>query len=131
MNKKTVIAILGVVLVILFVVGNVLSSDNSSKMPTGTYREGMAYGGQNCIMFNDLLFWEQSIHDSTLPESMELVGTVTKAADAVPTHNFESAVTAEGSEIYYSDNNPGYLIVKEGDVYYAFSLQDNSSPAQK
>lgn len=128
MKKKAVIAILGVVLIILFLVGNVLNSNKTSETPTGTYREGMTYGGQNCIMFNDLLFWEQSIHDSTLPETMEFVGIVAKAVDAIPTHNFESAVTAEGSEIYYSDNNPGYLIVKEGDVYYAFSLQDNSFP---
>lgn len=77
-------------------------------------------------MYQDLLYWEQSIYENPKLDQMELVGVVEKTADAIPEHNFESAVTAVGSEIYYTDNNPGMLVVKEGDFYYRFSLQDNS-----
>lgn len=59
-------------------------------------------------------------------DTMQIVGTVTKAVDELPTQNFESAVTAVGSEIYYSENMPGRIIVKEGDSYSTYWLQSNS-----
>lgn len=77
-------------------------------------------------MYNDLLYWEQSIFENPPLDSMELVGTVKRVVDGIPEQNFDSAVTAEGSEIYYSENNPGILVVKENGVYYLFGLQDNS-----
>ena len=124
--KKRIFIFCGVVLILLFGVFAIPKYLKPELAPTGTYREGFEYGGQDCIMYNDLLYWEQSIYEDPPLGSMELVGTVKQAVDRIPEQNFDSAVTAEGSELYYTDNNPGIIVVKENGIYYIFSLQDNS-----
>lgn len=114
------------VLILLLGVFVISKSLQPELTPTRTFREGLEYGGQNCIMYNDLLYWEQSIFENPPLDSMELVGTVKHVVDGIPEQNFDSAVTTEGSEIYYSENNPGILVIKENGVYYLLGLQDNS-----
>lgn len=62
--KKRISIFCGFVLILLLGVFVISKSLQPELTPTRTFREGLEYGGQNCIMYNDLLYWEQSIFEN-------------------------------------------------------------------
>lgn len=93
----------------------IVSTQTTTTRVTGKVDNSKNYSGNNCIMVDGKLYWQESI-GNYLPidfkENYKLIGTIKKLVDKIPDEDMTSAKTKEGTEVYTSVNYPGRIFVK-------------------
>lgn len=96
-------------------------STSSSKWDGTGVRENFNYVGNDCIYINDRLYFQQDLTISEVPSNAQNdyfeklgyspIGTVSKAVDAVPKNNGESAIAEAGSLILKKEDKENSIYV--------------------
>lgn len=113
LKKKTVVL---VVLTILCLILTLVLVRSNTKPVT----ENSSYPPN--IMIDDTLYWFAAAYmDFDLPNDYILVGTVQENISGVSDKNFAANGVATGSQIYQSDEHPGWLFVNWDQYYNLFT----------
>lgn len=91
-----------------------VESNTTQPLITGKVSNDRTYSGQDCVMYNNSLYWTES-KGYTLSTDFTMVGTIKEMVDKVPVENFTSAKSSAGSKIYIKKEDENRIFV-EGEL---------------
>lgn len=114
MNRRYSLCILA-----LFFMVTVLVSCNSKE------DQPIMNGTAPNVMVDDTLYWITALYeDYTIPEGFVLVGTTTISDGVRAEENFSAYNLAAGSEVYQSQDYPGWIYVCRDKYTFLFTVQE-------
>ena len=100
-----------------------------SLVPTGSEGEVFTYSGTPCFMYQNVLYWEEAyLSGFLLDDENQLLGTIEKRVDEIPTENWEAALLPSGTKLYSDPDSNDRIYVNhgEGNVYsFSSVIQKN------